>query len=720
MDLDLTNENIFQEDKIEFDKRINFVFGKNGTGKSTITKLINKQINDYDTRIFQGFEGIVDENKRLNAVVLGKENLSINQKIEEKRSMIESLTVQKNKLLKTITKPDGDVENFWTKHESAISKFDTKYGDIKSFRTTAAAKIKNETNPQISDATYTAPKFLSEISKAELLQDAEINILKSILRSEAKVAQNIQFPIIDCANYLTNINDILLSKVKEKVIIHRLEDNEEKRKFAETGLKCHKHGDVCSFCGNQINDNVFLELESYFSADEVKAFQEKITMKLSDIDKLRRILSNATISLENFYPELHERVNVIKLGSEKLLTLYEDFTQKLFKAIQEKKSNIFIESEKLKLEIPPSFESIQKEYDELVKENNEKDLMQRQIEAREKLRFHKIKILLDEYEYNVHINELSHLEIEKKRTLGELNSEKEKIEGEDGFDNKIRLLQGEIKSLREETKDEKMLAQIVSDKLKNHVSFELDHCDNEGYVGFYRVKCLRTNTVRDITQLSTGEKNIIAFLYFIEKLNEIGDSQAGQSKKLIVFDDPMNSNDDTMQYMIIDELQCLMKNIHSDDKMIILTHNNHFYLNVKYGRKYKTDRFIRLVSNGATTKIKYINTPEDDFKTNYEALWKDARYLYDDENASAEMLLNPIRRIIETYTKFNIIDKTEFYKNQSGAKKLFDVNSHSIDDFEADLNGKTKEDIVLLFEECFRDNYVGEHFDKYWKIEHVV
>lgn len=70
----------------------------------------------------------------------------------------------------------------------------------------------------------------------------------------------------------------------------------------------------------------------------------------------------------------------------------------------------------------------------------------------------------------------------------------------------------------------------------------------------------------------------------------------------------MNSNDDTMQYMIIDELQCLMKNIHSDDKMIILTHNNHFYLNVKYGRKYKTDRFIRLVSNGATTKIKYINT----------------------------------------------------------------------------------------------------------------
>lgn len=723
MEINLTSENVFVENSITFDKKINFVFGKNGTGKSTIAKLIKDQIHDYDTRVFQGFEGIVDGNKRLNAVVLGEENASINQKIEEKTSMIDELSQKKDAVLNTITKPVEGVENFWTKHEIAKANHTAKDTDIKSFRTTAAANIKNETNPQISDPNYDSRKFLAEIGKAELLQDAQIKTFKEILRSEAKVANSIKFPIIDFTTYLENINEILESKVKEKTQITRLEGDEAKRKFAESGLKCHQLGDVCSFCGNTINADVFVELESYFSADEVKAFQNKITLRLKELDQLRQTFNNVHVDPANFYPELHERINGIKINSEELFETYENFIQNLSKSLQQKQSNLFAEGEKLILEIPPSFASIQTEYDELVEANNKKDLAQRQNEAREKLRFHKIKTLLDEYKYDVQINELSHLDTEKNRTLADLNAEKEKIEGENGFNSKIRSLQEEIDSLRNETKDEKKLAQIISNKLKHFVSFELDHCDNEGEVGFYRVKCLRTNMVRDITQLSTGEKNIIAFLYFIEKMNEITENQAGQNKKLIVFDDPMNSNDDTMQYMIIDELQNLMKKIQSDDKMIILTHNNHFYLNVKYGRKYKddkkgkADRFIRFLSNGTTTAFKIITTENDDFKTNYEALWKDARYLNDDENASPEMLLNPIRRIIETYTKFNMIDKTKFYENQSGAKKLFDVNSHSIDDFEADLNGKTKADIVLLLERCFKDNNSEEHFRKYWITE---
>lgn len=236
MNIDISQENVFAENMITFDKKINFIFGKNGTGKSTIAKLIKDQIHDYDTRIFQGFEGIVDENKRLNAVVLGEENASINQKIEEKTSMIDSLSQQKDAVLKTITEPIDSTVNFWTKHEAAKVKYTTKDSEIRSFRTTAAANIKNETNPQISDATYTAPKFSVEISKAELLQDSQINTYKEILRSEAKVANSIKFPIINLTTYLGNINEILESKVKEKTRITRLEGDEAKRKFAESGL----------------------------------------------------------------------------------------------------------------------------------------------------------------------------------------------------------------------------------------------------------------------------------------------------------------------------------------------------------------------------------------------------------------------------------------------------------------------------------------------------
>lgn len=184
--------------------------------------------------------------------------------------------------------------------------------------------------------------------------------------------------------------------------------------------------------------------------------------------------------------------------------------------------------------------------------------------------------------------------------------------------------------------------------------------------------------------------------------------------KFIVFDDPMNSNDDNMQYLIVEELQHLMKQIKADDRFLLLTHNNHFYLNVKYNHKYEKDMFLHLLSNGEKTEFKFLTKGEEDFCTSYEALWKELIFLYENESTSSGMLLNPMRRIIETYTKFNAIGHNAFCEKKSGAMKLFNVNSHSIDDLEADLCGKNKMDIAYLFCDCFKLNGALEHFKCYW------
>ena len=62
------------------------------------------------------------------------------------------------------------------------------------------------------------------------------------------------------------------------------------------------------------------------------------------------------------------------------------------------------------------------------------------------------------------------------------------------------------------------------------------------------------------------------------------------------------------------------------------------------------------------------------------------------------------------------ISLTKFYDKLSGAKKLFDVNSHSIDDLQAELNGKTKQEILDLFKQCFYSNNAEGHFDAHWNI----
>ena len=76
-------------------------------------------------------------------------------------------------------------------------------------------------------------------------------------------------------------------------------------------------------------------------------------------------------------------------------------------------------------------------------------------------------------------------------------------------------------------------------------------------------------------------------------------------------------------------------------------------------------------------------------------------------------MLNSIRRIIETFIKFNKIN--DFYKDNREAQKLFNVNSHSIDDLESELNGKNKDQIIAIMRKCFKDANLENHFKTHWK-----
>ena len=123
---------------------------------------------------------------------------------------------------------------------------------------------------------------------------------------------------------------------------------------------------------------------------------------------------------------------------------------------------------------------------------------------------------------------------------------------------------------------------------------------------------------------------------------------------------------------------------------------------------------LHFFKNGQKTKIREINI-KDDIKTSYEALWGELKFIYGSD-ASADMMLNPIRRINETYYRFYGISANSFYKDHPDAKKLFDVNSHSIDDLEAELNGKTKDHIITLMRSCYESNNATSHFQIYWPL----
>jgi len=716
--LNLINENLFKEDELLLDKKLTFIFGKNGTGKSTLVKILKEQVNNYNVSIFQGFEKIVGEDKKLNAVVLGESNVEIDKQISTLEKEIEENQSKIDEIRKETEKNEEIPDNLWKEVQDKQIKANEQKKKINDFYKNSARDIKNSSDPQIASTSYNLNDFKKEINKAQYLSEELIKTCKQTLLTEIKTASTIVYEEMSFENLLLSLNQLLVDKVEERETIIEIHGNKEKINFAEDGLRIHKPNDECSFCGNIISEARFKKLQNYFSADEVKEFRNKIQKYINSIDDSINEIKKIKFEENEFYPEYIPKVN--NLNSE--LTLKKnsilDFLNNLKNRANDKLKNLFETDEEEDWKIPESLTRIITIYDNLMKENNSSNLAEKKKKSRELLRYHEVKKKLEEFGYEE--NESIHKDLVNSYNISNsLLDDKNKQITE--LEAKIIIAQEQIKRLQDETKSEKRLAEKINEKLSVYINFNLEYVEDAEKKGHYRVRCKNTSELRDITQLSTGEKNIIAFLYFINKLEEV-DSQENNLPKLIIFDDPMTSNDDTMQYLIIEELNSLIDKLDEANKIIIMTHNNHFYLNVKYKYNfkngYKKNIYLRLCSDGIVTSIVRLDDPKEDFKTNYEALWHELKYIY--HNAPSEsdsMLLNPIRRIIETFTNFNKINKNNMLGHVSGAAKLFNVNSHSIDDLEADLNGRTRKQIMQMMKRCFEGENTQNHFNQYCKLE---
>ena len=128
------------------------------------------------------------------------------------------------------------------------------------------------------------------------------------------------------------------TRIEEEILITRLSTS-AKKKFAEIGLECHKIGDVCSFCGNDINERAFSELETYFSASKVKNTNDLIDVTILKIgETLEKVKYNRDFK-EDFYPEYQDKASDLQLDYTKLLNEWKEYLESLMKALEEKKKN---------------------------------------------------------------------------------------------------------------------------------------------------------------------------------------------------------------------------------------------------------------------------------------------------------------------------------------------------------------------------------------------
>lgn len=161
--------------------------------------------------------------------------------------------------------------------------------------------------------------------------------------------------------------------------------------------------------------------------------------------------------------------------------------------------------------------------------------------------------------------------------------------------------------------------------------------------------------------LSEGEKTFVTFLYFYHLLKGSMSDSGMTTDRVVVFDDPVSSLDSDILFIVGGLIKGLFDEVRSGSghikQIFVLTHNVYFHKEVSYNPKRKDvamneETFWIVRKPGLASKVEKHST--NPIKTSYELLWAEVRK----SGRSNLAIQNTLRRILENY--FKILGGVDF------------------------------------------------------------
>lgn len=161
--------------------------------------------------------------------------------------------------------------------------------------------------------------------------------------------------------------------------------------------------------------------------------------------------------------------------------------------------------------------------------------------------------------------------------------------------------------------------------------------------------------------LSEGEKTFVTFLYFYHLLKGSESDSGMTTDRIVVFDDPVSSLDSDILFIVGSLIKGLFDEVRAKTghikQIFVLTHNVYFHKEVTYNSKRKDvamneEAFWIIRKPGLVSKLD--KHPTNPIKTSYELLWAEIRK----PERSKLAIQNTLRRILENY--FKILGGIEF------------------------------------------------------------
>jgi wobble nucleotide-excising tRNase len=316
--IEIIGEANFSKDKLQIIsnlKKINFFYGSNGTGKTTISRIINntdtsKYVNckvNWDSgnilekRIYNtDFVELNFKAENLKGVfTLGEENIETKNKIKECSDIIKKCSENKN-LLKIQLKGENGAGG----KESELRLLDDKYKNLFwKQKTQNEDKMKTAFEGFMGSKDAFKNKVLKEKNNtAELLEKTDLEKQCNIIFADVTPAV---VPKIEAMNFdnLCGYENakIMLKKIigKDDIDIAKMMKKLENADWVRQGKNYFKvNNKICPFCQQKVGDEFIKNLQEYFN-DEFE----------NDVLQLKNLLDNYKIESERMISNLQNLLN---------------------------------------------------------------------------------------------------------------------------------------------------------------------------------------------------------------------------------------------------------------------------------------------------------------------------------------------------------------------------------------------------------------------------
>ncbi|MCH5147773.1 MAG: AAA family ATPase [Clostridiales bacterium] len=604
---------------IEFQK-LNILYGRNYSGKTTLSRIFRaietrRLPDNYDEIEFEveddqfnlvtqsnlaSFEGkirvfnedfvrehlkfLVDPAEEIEPfAILGAENAKIQERIDLLEKEIGSNEEGKEtglyKLAKDAEENRKRVEKEWT---TASKSYDIRLTEKATDR-----KIGIKYDPErFGDQNYNRTKLNDDIkcvlSDTYLeLSSEQKDTYEKVIKENVKTAVKTLIPEdINYSKFCSEAQLLLSRKIGSSNKIKELLVDVALNEWVKQGAVLLEGKNICAFCGNPISDNRWSEIHSHFD-EESKKLEEELQNLILAIKCEEEKLSNPfnLIKQEDFYQTYIKDFQDFLNKREAYLIAYKDALKSITDQLEKRKRQITISIDFIKPQFNEKLlNSIVSDFNKIIDENNNyaDSLGVKKRQAQKALRLDEVSGFCKTIKITDLQENIAKLEDEKKNATD--LALKLTIE--------LSKKRHELEKTKRQLNDEEEGARRVNQYLNHYfghrfITLVAESVEDEEKR--IRFKIMRGD--KPAYNLSEGECSLIAFCYFIAKLEDI---DTFNEKTIIWIDDPISSLDSNHIYFIYSLLSSQIADKNNCEQLFVSTHNLDF---LKYLKrlKFKTD-----------------------------------------------------------------------------------------------------------------------------------